>query len=283
MSQLGERLRATREEHGISIEEAARATRISLPALRALEAGDYSALPNNVVAKGFIRNYAEYLGLSPDDMIQLYREDNGTTAPIRVVPATSQPSTRSFLLPSFFGVFFVTIALVGTAYFALNALGYVGNTDDIASNDSPAAASTPLPPTPTPLAATTREPAGAAPAATSTPFVLPSAFPPGVTPTAIPPTPTLAAPIVLNIQLRPETVEGVYMQVIADGLIVYDQVMLPTEQQTILAQETVRVLTGNPGDVLVGAQGAPPAPIGETTGEFSEWVYPEQPAPAPQP
>lgn len=129
MSQLGEQLRQARENNGLSLAQAASETRIRQQFLEALEAGKYDALPNDVVTKGFIRNYAQFLQLSAEELIDLYRLERGGSQPIRVIPTSSMPQTRSYVLPSFFGVFFVTIALVALAYITLSALGRIRDTN----------------------------------------------------------------------------------------------------------------------------------------------------------
>ncbi|GAC1650954.1 MAG: hypothetical protein NVS4B8_25560 [Herpetosiphon sp.] len=63
MSELGQRLRTSREERGMSMAEAANTTRILPRYLQALERGDYQSLPGDVYARGFIRNYAQLLTL----------------------------------------------------------------------------------------------------------------------------------------------------------------------------------------------------------------------------
>jgi cytoskeletal protein RodZ len=145
MNELGERLRAARESQGISISQAAIETRILQRYLVALEEGDYQHLPGDVYARGFIRNYADYLSSPADELIELYRRSRGMSEPIRVVPATSSPRMRGLVLPSFFGVFFVVLVLVGGSYLALSALNFVGESSrqDIAT--VPTAAPTPLP------------------------------------------------------------------------------------------------------------------------------------------
>ena len=126
MNELGERLREARESQGISISQAAVETRILQRYLVALEDGDYQHLPGDVYARGFIRNYADYLSSPADELIELYRRERGMSEPIRVVPATSSPRMRGLVLPSFFGVFFVVLVLVGGSYLALSALNFVG-------------------------------------------------------------------------------------------------------------------------------------------------------------
>ena len=151
MNELGERLREARESQGISISQAAVETRILQRYLVALEDGDYQHLPGDVYARGFIRNYADYLSSPADELIELYRRERGMSEPIRVVPATSSPRMRGLVLPSFFGVFFVVLVLVGGSYLALSALNFVGESSRPDLATVPTSAPTPLPlPTPAP-------------------------------------------------------------------------------------------------------------------------------------
>lgn len=53
----------------------ARVTRIRPQFIELIEADDYSRLPSGTVAKGFIRNYSEFLGLSPHSVLASFRRD----------------------------------------------------------------------------------------------------------------------------------------------------------------------------------------------------------------
>ncbi len=79
MAGLGEILQNTRQMRGVSLEEAERATHISRRYLQALEAEDFSVFVAPVFARGFLRNYSQYLGLDPDEMLAYWPGD--TTAP----------------------------------------------------------------------------------------------------------------------------------------------------------------------------------------------------------
>ena len=59
---IGQRLKKAREYRNLTLEKVADATHIRTVYLRALEADDFSAMPSPVQARGFLRNYAEYLG-----------------------------------------------------------------------------------------------------------------------------------------------------------------------------------------------------------------------------
>ena len=70
---LGETLRQARLDKSVSIAEAARDTRIRRSYLEALEAEDALSLPPPVYTRGFVRTYAEYLGLDAQAMVDLYQ------------------------------------------------------------------------------------------------------------------------------------------------------------------------------------------------------------------
>jgi cytoskeletal protein RodZ len=74
---LPEVLRAARERKGVDLYRAERDTRIRVRYLAALERGDYRELPGSVYTKGFLRNYALYLGLDADEIQGLWRRERG--------------------------------------------------------------------------------------------------------------------------------------------------------------------------------------------------------------
>lgn len=68
-SGLGAELRDARLARGLSLEDAQRATRIARRYLEALENEDFSVLPAPVFARGFLRSYAQFLGLDADTLL----------------------------------------------------------------------------------------------------------------------------------------------------------------------------------------------------------------------
>src|SRR5687768_4568548 len=94
---LPERLYAARERKGVDLYRAERDTKIRARYLGALERGDYKELPGAVYTKGFLRNYALYLGLDPEDVLAQWRQERGEVReaePIvvpRVIQAPRQP------------------------------------------------------------------------------------------------------------------------------------------------------------------------------------------------
>jgi cytoskeletal protein RodZ len=88
---LPDRLVAARERRGVDLFRAERDTKIRARYLAALERGDYRELPGAVYTKGFLRNYAVYLGLDPEDALRQWRRERGDQGPSE--PAVVAPRT----------------------------------------------------------------------------------------------------------------------------------------------------------------------------------------------
>jgi cytoskeletal protein RodZ len=90
MSQhIGERLRRARESRSLSLENISQEIFIKVHYLEALEAGDFDALPSQAQARGFLRIYASYLELDPDESVAASEE--GRMAPEESVPVPQTP------------------------------------------------------------------------------------------------------------------------------------------------------------------------------------------------
>lgn len=72
LSELGVLLRNARQKQQITVDQVSTATRIKPVFLEALEEGDYHLLPGPAYIIGFLRNYAQFLGLQPDEIVQEY-------------------------------------------------------------------------------------------------------------------------------------------------------------------------------------------------------------------
>lgn len=69
---FGTWLRRQRELREISLREIADVTKISIRYLEALERDRFEILPAPVFARGFLREYARYVGLDPDEVVNSY-------------------------------------------------------------------------------------------------------------------------------------------------------------------------------------------------------------------
>jgi cytoskeletal protein RodZ len=114
---LPERLYAARERKGVDLYRAERDTKIRARYLAALERGDWKELPGAVYTKGFLRNYALYLGLDPEDVLQQWRSERGEareSEPI-VVPRPIQAPRQGLVFSP--GVVVAALLTVGVLAF----------------------------------------------------------------------------------------------------------------------------------------------------------------------
>ena len=71
---VGSALRRAREIRGITIDEAARDTKLRVEQLHALEGEAFDELGDPVYARAMLRTYAQYLGLKPERVLSVYAE-----------------------------------------------------------------------------------------------------------------------------------------------------------------------------------------------------------------
>jgi len=111
---LGNKLKEAREAKALTFENVSRDTNISSKFLEALEKEDYSPFPGEPYILGFLRNYGEYLGLDPEELLSLYRSIKIREQPVPVEQLLRNPSR----LPKILGrlaIFLVLLAIVGGA------------------------------------------------------------------------------------------------------------------------------------------------------------------------
>ncbi|HUH01897.1 MAG TPA: helix-turn-helix transcriptional regulator [Kofleriaceae bacterium] len=75
-------LRQGREARSMSLEDIARVTRIPERSLERLERGEFEALPADVFVRGFLRSYAQCVGLDADDALRRYGDCGLTPSPV---------------------------------------------------------------------------------------------------------------------------------------------------------------------------------------------------------
>ncbi len=111
MESLGEILKAAREKRNITVEQIARDTRISRRYIEALEQEDFSAFPGETYLTGFLRNYADYLGLPRDELVALYRNIKIQEQPLPMEELLASRRTPPIKLLAIAAV--VVLALLG--------------------------------------------------------------------------------------------------------------------------------------------------------------------------
>lgn len=74
---LGKQLKAVRRTAKLSLDQVAAETKISQKYIKALEEGTFSKLPAEVYARGFLENYAKFLGFPADEVLLQYKRERG--------------------------------------------------------------------------------------------------------------------------------------------------------------------------------------------------------------
>jgi len=123
MKTVGQILQTKREEKGLTLEAVESATKIRTKFLKAMEVDDYTRLPSLAYAKGFVKNYAEFLGLSSNDIMAFFRRQTTEIPRSAIVPkgvANPLDEPKFRLTPGRFVTFLIT-ALVAAfvLYFGL--------------------------------------------------------------------------------------------------------------------------------------------------------------------
>ncbi len=119
-SSMGAILRRCREYHGISLEEAADATKIGINYLKALECDKIKEFPSLAYLKGFLRIYATYLGLNSDDIIRICEKQYlpaGVPKTAKSGEVGNEPVRRRFAWQKLVLPLFLLIMLLATATF----------------------------------------------------------------------------------------------------------------------------------------------------------------------
>ncbi len=94
MTDIGSQLRTAREAQDLTLEQVFKATRIKQPFLEAIEANQFQALPGPVQARGFVRSYANYLGLDGEHLASALDADKNPASdvrPLTAAPVAQQP------------------------------------------------------------------------------------------------------------------------------------------------------------------------------------------------
>ncbi len=89
---IGETLRKERESQNLSVQNVEEGTSIRALYIEAIEGGDYDKLPGEVYAKGFIKNYANFLNLDGDALVKQFIQEisPATTIPAEVPAAENK-------------------------------------------------------------------------------------------------------------------------------------------------------------------------------------------------
>jgi cytoskeletal protein RodZ len=230
---LGGYLRALREAKGCSLEEIARATRVSLHQLEALESDSFSDLPAAIFVKGFIRAYCDFLGEPSEEAVRRYRELLGErSAPERSMPAVGPEPGWS---ASPIVISLVLLLVFGGGLLAVN-LGFKRGTKPVVSEG-------PVAKVETPLAPVTPPDAGGS--------------------TASPAPPTEVTTESANSQrLVVKAIEETWIRIQPDDGHAVEELLPPGSTREWTAQKHFLLTIGNAGGIQIELNGQPMPPLG---------------------
>ncbi len=279
MIELGNALRAAREQKGLTLAEAAAETRIPERQLVAFEQGKALDVPS-VYARGMLRKYAEFLGLDATEVVDYY---TAHVPPVEHSPAMPTilteplyrrgPDWAEILLGAGALLVLVVLALgiwrysilplqqaasqakAPTEVSASNATAVPPQA--VALNETPeanaAANATEVLPTRTPVLQATPVSAVAA-----TPTMLPTV---GPTPTQQLPTPApTTAPN--EVEVAVEITQPSWLQVTVDGKQLFAGLLQPGQNRSWRGNRSVNLRTGNAGGTIIFINGQQLGPLG---------------------
>ncbi|OLD57833.1 MAG: hypothetical protein AUI54_01210 [Acidobacteria bacterium 13_1_40CM_2_56_5] len=261
MTDFGASFKKARESAGISLDQIAIETRISTRFLAAIEAEEFHLLPGGIFNRGFVRTYAERIGLDPDQAVAEYerlvqvREPGDTLAPA----VAESPKPQRNLYPIVIGA--LVLLIIGFYIVTRQS----GNTAQTAGQPSPAVAvTTPVPPEPPPTAPETTAAASATTAPAPGPPVAPA-------PPAAPAPPVATEPaIVADLEIT----EPSWIRVLMDGNPT-EMILEPGMTKKFTAQNSMTLTIGNAAGVTLKLNEKPMKPLG-VSGQVREFVITPQ-------
>ena len=231
---VGTTLRNARERRGLSIEQLAATTKITIPLLQAVESNAFDKVPSGIFARGFIRSYAREVDLDPEEMVVQFLEETGdTTGMVEPQPADAgfdddirpiDPNDSSSSSPATWGYALIVAALL---------VAYISSTRTSTSDDSTTVAAEELAGSTVPAA-----PAGEPEAVATT------------------------GGDMLRIDIAPSG--PCWVEAVVDGKTVIYRLMQAGERQTLSARE-IALKVGDPAVFVYQINGKQGRSLGEAT------------------
>jgi cytoskeletal protein RodZ len=274
LAELGAKLKQIRQEKALSLEYISAKTMIQPRLLSAIEEGKLDELPAPIYTQGFIRRFADILGLNGTEFAKAF-----PSTPI--VPAQSV-GIKSQRPPAQLRPFHLYILYIGVIAAAVSVLSYMLNRT---ARIAPSAIKTVAPTVAaSPTLVPTAPGAGPSPSGSLRPAANPTASPNPQSPVAGSPSPGAspkppAQPVSVGVSLK----EASWLRVVADGNTVYEGTLPAGAKQSWNAKNEIILRSGNAGGVSVSFNNAPPKVMGELGDVSEETFTPVKPSPAQPP
>jgi cytoskeleton protein RodZ len=257
MTNFGASLKQARESKGISLDQIATETRISTRFLRAIENEQFQLLPGGIFNRGFVRAFAEKVGLDPDQAVADYErmaEVRQPEVPIATQPAPPAPGKKQRrLYPIAVGVLALVIVIF---YVVTRESGHIAQTASAPATPSVAPPDNVPETTAASPESQSKQTPNPTPAPTPTPAPIPA-------PQASAPTPS--APSAQNaLSLEIDAQDPSWIKVVADGKSANPgEILEPGMTRKYTAQNKFRVSVGNAGGLSLKLNDKPMKPMGK--------------------
>jgi cytoskeleton protein RodZ len=273
MLELGGSFKKARESQNVSIDRIAAETRISTRFLLAIENEQFDILPGGIFNRGFIRTYAERVGIDPEEAIRLYERSARVVEAEPPRPEAPRVSGKTTKIP----VYYVAIAgllILFIGFYIWTRPSEPSISTAVAA--SPAATESKVAPAdipePEPVAPaevrlsvdrTPQTPTMLAPNAV--PVSSPAAHPPLAVTPAVPAASAQSAasnaPVVIELQVREES----WFQLSADGTSVVASEVLPVGTvRRYTANSSMDMGIGNAAGISLRVNGQPVSSLGRS-------------------
>jgi cytoskeleton protein RodZ len=267
MGSFGERMQRERHKRGITLDAVSQTTKIGTHILEALEKDEFDKLPGGIFNKGFVREYARFLGMDEQKVLKEFIEVAGDPEqplpdpPIPRRPEIPQPKGRL----SWGGVATVLLCAIALLFGGWKAAGIVrlaagARWSRVHSNRQPA-----MPPVESGTSSKTsqaNEESSGVPATHQPEKVATATLQPASQTTATPAPELISAPgatqrFVILVKAR----KPVWVSLTADGKPVLEGVL--KRKKKVRAYSQVVLKTKNAGALAVARDGKPLPPLGE--------------------
>ena len=239
MTNFGASFRKARESKGISLDQIATETRISTRFLSAIESEEFHLLPGGIFNRGFVRTFAEIVGLDPDQAVVEYeRLANAQEPSDALSPGIARPSkVGRHLYSAAIGLLVLVIVIF---YLATRESGQIAQT----TGPPPAPAPAVIPPPPPPSAPETTSVAG--------------------TPDVSEPKPALPSnpqTLTLDVEARQRT----WIKITADGTAInIGEILEPGMTRKFTAQASIMISVGNAAGLVLKINDMQLKPLGKS-------------------
>ena len=282
MSNFGANFRKAREAKGLPLEKIAAETRISTRFLTAIENEAFESLPGGIFNRGFIRAYADYLGLDSNQAVADYDRISSTVQePADVLRDPARHPARNSDWNLYIVAAAILLVLMAAYYFVTRApTGSTGLVPQTAATTPTAQVAEPqihaaLPATtslevsqaaPLPSPAVAVQATTPSTPAQSTPTTLPSP--------ASPPSPPSTSALAVDVNVTDST----WMKVTTDGTIALSEILQPGTNRRFSAERSIDVIIGNAAGASMQINGRDLGQLG-TSGRVREFrITPENAA-----